>query len=231
MTDYALPLPPVPSVAIDGSAARFAVRRIFCVGRNYAAHAREMGGDPNREPPFFFTKPADAVVDSGATIAYPTLTKDLHHEVELVVAIGAEAFEIAPEEALGIVFGYAVGIDLTRRDLQKVLREAGRPWDWAKGFDQSAPCGPIRPVSQTGHPAKGAITLKVNGAVRQSGDLADMIWTVAETIAILSKSMVLKPGDLVFTGTPDGVGAVVAGDELLGEVDGLAPVSLRLTPR
>ena len=230
MTTYAFSPPAVPSLAIDGRAERFPVRRIFCVGRNYAAHAREMGGDPSREPPFFFTKPADAVVDSGTTIPYPPETADLQHEVELVVAIGREGFGVATAQALDLVFGYAVGIDLTRRDLQKKLREAGRPWDWAKAFDQSAPCGPIRSVDQVGHPSSGSIRLSVNGTIRQQGDLADMIWNVAETIAIISRSMVLKPGDLIFTGTPDGVGAVGVGDELVGEVDGLAGITLRLGP-
>ncbi len=228
MSSYVFPPPPVASVAVEATDARFPVRRIFCVGRNYAAHAREMGGDPNREPPFFFTKPADAVVDSGSFIPYPPLTSDLHHEVELVVAIGREAVAVPAEQALDTVFGYAVGIDLTRRDLQKSLREAGRPWDWAKGFDRSAPCGAIRPVALTGHPTKGVIQLGVNGAMRQRGDLADMIWSVAETIAIISRSMALKPGDLIFTGTPEGVGAIGPGDELLGEIEGLASVVLRL---
>ena len=230
MIDYVFPPPPVASIAVEGSAARFPVRRIFCVGRNYAAHAREMGGDPNREPPFFFTKPADAVVDSGTAVPYPPLTADLHHEVELVVAIGHAAVGVAPERALDTVFGYGVGIDFTRRDLQKTLREAGRPWDWAKAFDRSAPCGPLRPVARTGHPEKGAIWLSVNGTERQRGDLADMIWSVAETIAIISASIALRPGDLIFTGTPEGVGAVVPGDELLGAVEGLAPLGLRVIP-
>jgi fumarylpyruvate hydrolase len=229
-TAFEFPPPPVPSIAIDGRVQRFPVRRIFCVGRNYADHAREMGGAPEREPPFFFMKPSDAVVESGACIAYPPETVDLHYEVELVAAIGVEGFNVSTEAGLRLIYGYAVGIDLTRRDLQKTLREAGRPWDWAKGFDHSAPCGPIRRVEEIGDLASGSISLTVNGTVRQHGDLADMIWSVGQILSTISRSMILKPGDIVFTGTPSGVGAIQVGDELVGRVDGLAPVMLQIGP-
>lgn len=222
--------PAPPSVAVYGEAARFPVRRIFCVGRNYAAHAREMGKDPDREPPFFFTKPADAVVDDNAEIPYPPLTKDLHHEAELVVAIGREGFRIAEADALSHVWGYAIGNDLTRRDLQAEAKEMGRPWDWAKGFDLSAVCGPLHRAEQTGHLARGSITLSVNGALRQEGDLADMIWSVPEVIAYLSTSMRLMPGDLIYTGTPAGVGALADGDVCVVEIEGLGSVTTKIAP-
>ena len=216
---------PVPGVAVAGQAARFPVRRIFCVGRNYAAHAREMGKDPDREPPFFFSKPADAVVDDNATIPYPPLTGDLHHEAELVVAIGTEGFRIAEADALAHVWGYAAGNDLTRRDLQAEAKSMGRPWDWAKGFDNSAVCGPIHPVAALGrHLSAGAIRLSVNAEQRQSGDLADMIWSVPEVISILSTSVRLQPGDLIYTGTPAGVGALLPGDVCTVEIEGLPPL-------
>lgn len=221
--------PPEPaSVAVSGSSDRFAVRRIFCVGRNYAAHAREMGKDPDREPPFFFGKPADAVVDSGTTIPYPQLTKDLHHEIELVVAIGRGGSNIEVENALDHVWGYGVGIDLTRRDLQDVAKKMGRPWDWAKGFDLSAPCGPLVRASEIGHPAKGRVWLAVNGETRQQGDLADLIWSIPEVIAICSQSMELKAGDLIYTGTPAGVGAVISGDRITGGVDGVGEIDITI---
>lgn len=219
--------PATPSVAVFGRAERFPVRRIFCVGRNYAAHAREMGNDPDREPPFFFSKPADAVCDSGTIVPYPPLTADLHHEVELVVAIGAAARDIAVEDAFGIVWGYGAGIDLTRRDLQAAAKKAGRPWDWAKGFDRSAPCGPLRPVDEW-QPTEGRITLAVNGTVRQEGDLKELIWSVPEVIAECSRAVALQPGDLIYTGTPAGVGAVAAGDELVGRIDGLPDISITI---
>ncbi|MDQ0393884.1 fumarylacetoacetate hydrolase family protein [Labrys monachus] len=228
MTEFVITPPAVPSVAVDGETARFPVRRIFCVGRNYAAHAREMGGDPDREPPFFFSKPGDAVVDSGSTIPYPPDTSDLHHEVELVVAVGKEGIDLSPEQALDIVFGYGVGIDLTRRDLQGKAKAAGRPWDWGKAFDRSAPCGPLRRASDIGHPASGTIRLSINGQVKQESDLSDMIWNVAETLSIISKSIALQPGDLCFTGTPEGVGAIRPGDEILAEIDGLPNLSLTI---
>lgn len=226
--DFIFPPPPVASVAIAGTDARFPVRRIFCVGRNYAAHAREMGNDPDREPPFFFGKPADAVVDDGATIPYPPLTRDLHHEAELVVAIGKEGFRVPREAALHHVFGYAAGNDLTRRDLQAEAKATARPWDWAKGFDRSAVCGPVARASVIGHPARGAIRLTVNGAVRQDADLAEMIWAAPDVIAFLSQSMRIMPGDLVFTGTPAGVGALAPGDACRVEIEGVGSVTVTI---
>lgn len=222
---------PAASVAVRGDEARFPVRRIFCVGRNYAAHAREMGKDPDREPPFFFTKPADAVVDDGATVPYPPLTSELHHEAELVVAIGREGFDIGEGDALAHVWGYAIGNDLTRRDLQAEAKEMGRPWDWAKGFDSSAPCGPITRVEEVGHIASGRIRLSVNGALRQQGDIADLIWSVPEVISILSRSMRIVPGDLIYTGTPAGVAALVPGDVCRVEIDGLGALTTTIGPR
>ncbi len=222
---YAFP-PPAPAVVdIAGSAAHFPVHRIYCVGRNYAAHVREMGANPEREPPFFFSKPADAVVTGGAAVMYPARTADLHHEIELVVAIGKGGRDIARERALEHVFGYAVGIDLTRRDLQAEAKKNGKPWDTAKGFDQSAPIGAIHPVAVTGHPTHGRIWLDVNGTTRQQGDLSELIWSVPETIAELSTFFALAPGDLIFTGTPAGVGAVKPGDRLEGGVDGVGKVA------
>lgn len=219
---------PQSSVAIAGVEARFPVRRIYCVGRNYAEHAREMGHDPDREAPFFFTKPADAVVASGAEIPWPQRTENLHHEIELVVAIGKGGENIAVEHALEHVFGYGVGIDLTRRDLQKEAKEKGRPWDTAKGFDRSAPLSPIHRAEDIGHPQNGRIWLDVNGKNRQQGDLNELIWTVPESIAELSTLFRLEPGDLVFTGTPAGVGPLVAGDRLLGGIDGIDEIAIRI---
>jgi fumarylpyruvate hydrolase len=217
---YAIPVPPMTTIPVVG-ADPFPVRRIYCVGRNYAAHAREMGYDPDREPPFFFTKPSDAIVPSHSTIAYPSKTQDLHHEVELVVALGKGGRNIAEADALNYVFGYAVGLDMTRRDLQSEAKKLARPWDMAKGFDESAPCAAITPASVIGHPTKGAVTLSVNGQTRQKGDLDELIWSVPETIAYLSQFVALQAGDLIFTGTPEGVGAVVKGDRLVGSIEGL----------
>lgn len=228
MTEYVFPPAEPASVAIAGSSARFPVRRIFCVGRNYAAHAIEMGGDPTREAPFFFTKPADAVVDSGVTIPYPALTSDVHHEIELVVAIGKPGFEIAEDETLDHVWGYGVGIDLTRRDLQGEAKKAGRPWDWAKGFDNSAPCAPLLAKSGGDHPRAGRIWLAVNGEIRQDADLSELVWNVAEIVAICSRAVELRPGDLIYTGTPAGVGPVSRGDTITGGIDGLGGIELRL---
>ena len=205
----------------------FAVRRVYCVGRNYAEHAAEMGHD-TREPPFFFGKPADAIVVGGADIAYPSQTGDLHHEIELVVAIGKDGSGIDAGSALDHVYGYAAGLDMTRRDLQAVAKKAGRPWDMAKGFDQSAPVGTIEPASTIGHPDSGAITLSVNGVERQRGDLADQIWNVPDTIAYLSQFVALKAGDIIMTGTPAGVGAVVRGDVLEGVITGVGTVRTRI---
>jgi fumarylpyruvate hydrolase len=212
------------TVAIAGSAARFPVRRIFCVGQNYADHVREMGGDPTRPAPFFFTKPADAVVASGAVLAFPSQTADLHHEVELVIALGHGGTNVAVADAPALVFGHAVGIDLTRRDLQAAAKQAGRPWDMAKGFDQSAPLGALSPGLP---PASGAITLSVNGEQRQAGDLGQMIWNVAEIIAVLSTYVTLAGGDLIFTGTPAGVGPIHPGDRLQATLVGASPLAIQ----
>lgn len=228
MTDFVFPPPAIPSVSIHGSEKRFPVRRIICVGRNYAAHAREMGKDPDREPPFFFYKPSDAVIDSGSTLPYPTLTTNLHYEIELVVAIGREAFKVDKEDALEHVFGYAVGLDMTRRDLQLQARDMGRPWDWGKGFDQSAPCGPLFSAGDVGHPESGRIWLAVNGKVQQDSDLSDLIWSVPDVISTVSKAMRLMPGDLIYTGTPAGVGPVIPGDHITGGVAGLGEISLHI---
>lgn len=218
---YEFAPPMAPSVEIAGSSTRFPVHRIYCVGRNYAAHAREMGADPVREPPFFFAKPADAVVPNGAAVPYPSRTANLHHEIELVLAIGEGGRNIPVANALAHVFGYAVGNDLTRRDLQAAAKDKGQPWDTAKGFDHSAPITAIRRVADVGHPARGAIWLEVNGQPRQRADLCEMIWSVPEIVSELSTLFELKPGDLVFTGTPAGVGPVVRGDSIVGGVDGL----------
>jgi fumarylpyruvate hydrolase len=223
--------PAQPSVAVAGSDDRLPVRRIFCVGRNYAAHAREMGHDPDREPPFFFTKPADAVVDSGETIAYPPETSNLHHEAELVIAIGRGGRDIPQSHALSHVWGYAIGNDLTRRDLQLAARELGRPWDWGKAFDRSAVIGPVHPVDQVGHPDRGFIRLTVNGETRQDADLSDLIWSVPEVISILSHSIELRPGDLIMTGTPAGVGPLVEGDHCRIEIEGLGAIETHIGPR
>lgn len=211
--------PPPASVAIADADARFPVRRIFCVGRNYADHVREMGNDPKSEPPVFFTKPADAVVDSGAAIAYAQNTADLHYEVELVVALGKGGREIAADAALTHVWGYGVGVDLTRRDRQGEMKKAGAPWDIGKAFDQSAPVGPL--VQAGAHPTQGRIWLSVNGVVKQDGDLGQLIWSVPEIIAALSRSWELRAGDLIFTGTPAGVGPLQRGDAVACGVEGL----------
>ncbi|WP_457646993.1 fumarylacetoacetate hydrolase family protein [Profundibacter sp.] len=225
MVEFALPAPAPPSVAIAGSDLRFPVRRIFCVGRNYAEHAREMGHDPNREPPFFFTKPADAVVDDGTTLPYPPHTENLHHEAELVVAIGTGGTDIEVADALNHVWGYGVGNDLTRRDMQAKAKEMRRPWDMAKGFDNSAVCGPLHPVSDIGHPAKGRVTAHVDGQLRQDGDIADMIWPVADVIAFLSGLVTLATGDLIYTGTPAGVGPIARGQSCTITIEGLGSVT------
>jgi fumarylpyruvate hydrolase len=227
-TEYVLPPPSVSSVAVAGEDARFPVRRIFCVGRNYAAHAREMGRDPDREPPFFFLKPADTVVDNGATVPYPPETSNFQYEIELIVAIGKGGFNIPPEKALDHVFGYGVGIDLTRRDLQLQARELGRPWDWGKGFDLSAPIAPLRQVEDVGHPAKGRIWLAVNGQVKQDSDIAKLIWPIPDVISIASRSMELRPGDLIMTGTPEGVGPIQRGETITGGVDGIGEIKIAI---
>jgi fumarylpyruvate hydrolase len=218
---YAFSPPAQPSVTIKRASERFPVHRIYCVGRNYAAHAREMGSNPEREPPFFFTKPADAIVANHANIPYPSRTANLHHEIELVVALGKGGTNVPASEALQCVYGYAVGNDLTRRDLQFELRDKGRPWDTAKGFDRSAPITAITRASECGHLAKGRIWLSVNGELRQQGDLSELIWSVPEIIAELSSLFTLSPGDLIYTGTPAGVSALKTGDRIEGGVDGL----------
>ena len=210
-----------PSLPVTGSDARFPVGRIYCVGRNYADHAREMGHDPDREPPFFFMKPANAIVQNHSTIAYPVGTKDVHHEIELVVAVGKGGKNIPVEQALNHVWGYGVGLDMTRRDVQGEAKKLGRPWEMGKSFDESAPVSALRPASEIGHPAKGTITLKVNGQLKQQGDLAMQIWSVPEQIAYLSNLITLEPGDLIFSGTPAGVGPIKAGDKLEGHVEGI----------
>jgi fumarylpyruvate hydrolase len=217
----------VASVAVDGEDARFPVRRILCVGRNYAAHAREMGGDSSREAPFFFSKPADAVVPGGGKVPYPSATQDLHHEVELVLALGAGGVDLSPADAAAAIWGWAVGVDLTRRDLQAQAKKDGRPWDSAKGFDASAPIGPITPRSRIDAP-HGRIRLSINGAVRQDAGLADMIWNPAEIVAQASRLWRLAPGDLIFTGTPEGVGQVARGDQVDCEIAGLVPLSFQM---
>ena len=228
--NYAIPAWDIPSVPVFGTNQQFPVRHIYCVGRNYAEHAKEMGGDATKEPPFFFCKSADAVFPVVApavgTVRYPLATRNYHHEIELVVAIGKRGMQLAAEKANDIVFGYATGLDMTRRDLQNEMREKKRPWDLGKSFAQAAPIAPIHPVALTGLLDRGAIRLDVNGARRQQGDLADMIWDVPHTLAFLSQYYELLPGDLVFTGTPAGVGAVVAGDRLEGHIDGLTPLSI-----
>jgi fumarylpyruvate hydrolase len=216
---------PIPAVRIKGEDALFPVRRIYCVGQNYAAHAREMGADPTRQPPFFFMKPADAVVEDGAAISYPSNTSNLHHEIELVVAIGKGGKDIAADRALDHVFGYAVGLDLTRRDRQAEMKATGKPWEIGKGFDRSAPCSEI---VRSGEEPAGRIWLKLDGELKQEGQIADLIWSVRETISILSRSWELQPGDLIFTGTPEGVGPVAPGQTLNGGVDGVGEITLTI---
>ncbi len=224
---FVIPDVPDASVAVAGRGDVFPVHRIYCVGRNYAAHAREMGSDPDREPPFFFTKPADAVIGDGSTLPFPLATADLHHEIELVVAVAKEGVDIPEETALDHIYGYAVGLDMTRRDLQQQAKDTRRPWDAGKAFDQSAPIGVIRPATDIGHPAAGRIWLEVNGELRQESDLSQLIWNVSETIAHLSRLFRLLPGDLIYSGTPEGVAAVSPGDRLEGGIDGIGTLTLR----
>jgi fumarylpyruvate hydrolase len=225
MAEFALAPPPVPVVPVEGEAGGFPVRRILCVGRNYAAHRREMGGD-DRDPPFFFAKPADAVVPPGRDPAYPPRTANLHHEIELVVAIGQGGKDVAVGDALGLIYGYAVGVDLTRRDLQNVAKDKGQPWDSSKGFDDSAPISAIRRWS--GPPPQGRIAIAVNGQIKQDAVVADMIWNVAEIVSEASKLWALAPGDLIYTGTPEGVGPLVKGDAVTGEVEGVGQLAFRV---
>ena len=228
--NYVFPPAPQAALPVAGDDAVFPVRRVYCVGRNYADHAAEMGAD-TREPPFFFSKPADALVPGGVAtvdVLYPPQTAKLQHEVELVVAIGRGGANIPVAEALDCVFGYTVGFDLTRRDLQGAAKDKGHPWDMGKGFDQGGPVGALRPAAEIGHPEKGAIWLKVNGEFRQQGDLAQMTWKVAEVIANLSTFVRLAPGDLIFTGTPAGVGPLTRGDTCKVEIDGLQSATVTI---
>ena len=227
-TDYLFP-PSVTSLAIAGSDQRFPARRVYCVGRNYADHAREMGHDPDREPPFFFTKHPDSLMPSGSEFPYPPGSEDVHHEIELVVAIGQGGVDIPVERALEHVYGYAVGLDMTRRDLQAQAKKMGRPWAVAKAFDHAAPCSALRQAAQIGHPVEGRIWLDINGSARQEGDLSAQIWSVPEVIAYLSRLFVLAPGDLVMTGTPAGVGPVQRGDTLSGGIQGIGTLEITVS--
>lgn len=226
MVSYVIAPPAIPALPVVGSDALFPVHRIYCVGRNFADHAVEMGSDPSKEPPFFFQKNPDTLVHSGATISYPPMTKDLHHEVELVVALKSGGENIPVDKALDHVFGYAVGLDLTRRDLQAEAKKTGRPWEIAKAFEDGAPCSAVVPAGIVGHPSAGRIFLKINNEVRQNGNLNQMIWKVPEMIATLSTLFRLVPGDLIFAGTPGGVGAVQRGDVLEGGVEGVGEIRL-----
>lgn len=231
MTHYAFPPSPVPSLAVQGTAARFPVHRIYCVGRNFAEHAKEMGAEvPARGTPVFFMKPADAIVPDGGDVPYPTATSDLHHEVELVVALGRDANGVvAVADALALVFAYGVGLDLTRRDLQAIAKDKRLPWDIAKGFDASAPCSALVPAAQAGDPTPRRLWLEINGELRQHAPLSDMVFGVAEILHELSKLFALKAGDLVFMGTPAGVAALQRGDRFRAGVDGITEFSGRMT--
>jgi fumarylpyruvate hydrolase len=224
---FVIPVPPQASIAVAGESKRFPVRRIWCVGRNYLEHIREMGND-ERAPPFFFAKHADMVVADGATIPYPPLTKDFHHEVELVVALKSGGRNIAADKALDHVYGYAVGVDLTRRDLQGAAKKKERPWEIGKSFDHSAPCGALQPAAKIGHPSKGRIWLSVNGSEKQKGDLSELIWSVPEIIAKLSEQVMLDAGDIIMTGTPAGVGPLVSGDKVECGVDGVGTLKITI---
>jgi fumarylpyruvate hydrolase len=227
-TTYVIDPPIVPSLPVVGDTRRFAVNRIYCVGRNYADHAREMGHDPDREPPFFFMKPANSIVADGKDMQYPNLSNDVHHEIEMVVAIGKGGANIPADKALEHVYGYGVGLDMTRRDLQGEAKKMGRPWDTGKAFDQSAPCAAITPATLCGHLNKGTVKLMVNGEVRQEGDLNQLIWNIPDTIAYLSTLFTLESGDLIMSGTPAGVGPVKKGDVLEGTVEGLTPLKIKI---
>jgi fumarylpyruvate hydrolase len=224
---YVIDAPEQPSLAVSGSKDRFPVRRIYCVGRNYVAHVREMGGNEERDPPIFFQKPADAVVESGSTIPYATITENFHHEMEMVVALKSGGYNIAESDALNHIWGYGTGLDMTRRDIQG----NGKPWEIAKSFDQSCPCGPLSPVDKVGHISKGAIKLTVNGETKQESDIELLIWRVPEIIANLSTLFELKAGDIILTGTPHGVGPVQPGDELVGTINGLEPLTVKIGER
>ena len=228
MSNYLFEPPPPVSVEISGTDVRFPVNRIFCVGRNYAAHVREMGFDPGREEPCYFTKASRCIAASGSEIPYPPATENFHHEIELVVAIGKAGFELAADESLSVVYGYACGLDMTRRDLQVASRESKGPWDIGKDFENSAVIGPIRPADEIGHPAGGRIQLSVNGELRQDSDLDQLIWSVPEIVSHLSRYYRLEPGDLVYTGTPDGVGPVGPGDRIAGSIAGVGEIALAI---
>ena len=228
MSRYVFEPAPLASVEVSGSDARFPVNRIFCVGRNYAAHVREMGFDPEREEPCYFTKASRCITASGSEIPYPPATQDYHHEIELVVAVGKAGFELPVDEALSVVYGYACGLDMTRRDLQVASRGSKGPWDIGKDFENSAIIGPIRPAEEIGHPASGRIQLSVNGELRQDSDLENLIWSVPEIIVHLSRYYRLQPGDLIYTGTPDGVGPVEPGDQITGSVAGVGEIALAI---
>lgn len=225
---YVIPPPPVPALPVLGANGLFPVNRIFCLGRNYAEHAREMGGNPERELPFFFMKPGNALLPEGRDFPYPSQSENVHYEFELVVAIGTGGAEIRKDAALNHVFGYAAGLDMTRRDLQQQAAKISRPWEVGKAFDHSAPCSPVVPASRVGHPSKGAIWLELNGKRVQSSDLSALIWSVPEIIAELSRFFALAPGDLIFTGTPAGVGPVHRGDVLHGKIENVAELTVRV---
>jgi fumarylpyruvate hydrolase len=223
---YVIPAPTQATLPVVGSDDQFPIHRIYCVGRNYAAHAREMGHDPDREEPFFFMKSADTILPGGGDFPYPGKTSDVHHEMELVVALKSGGNNIPVDKALDCIFGYGAGLDMTRRDLQGEMKKAGRPWEIGKAFENSAPCSAINPAASIGHPDNGRICLEVNGEVRQDGDLNQLIWNVAESISYLSGLFTLTPGDLIFTGTPAGVGSVVKGDKLHGTIDGVGEIDI-----
>ena len=225
--NYVIPTPQQAVLTVDGSDGLYPVRRIYCVGRNYAEHIREMGND-ERDPPFFFQKPTDAVLPNGENFPYPPLSSDVHHEIELIVAIGKGGKDIEKADALDHVFGYAVGVDMTRRDLQAQAKEMRRPWEYGKAFDKSAPCSSLKAVSDIGHPGEGRIWLAINGETKQDGDLAQQIWNVQETIWHLSKSVELAPGDLIMTGTPSGVGPISRGDHITGGADGIGELDFKV---
>ncbi|WP_434776985.1 fumarylacetoacetate hydrolase family protein [Neisseria sp. Ec49-e6-T10] len=231
--DYIFTPPEITSIPVFGTQKQFAVRHIYCVGRNYASHAREMGSDPNKEPPFFFMKPSDSIVcaqdNTSLSLPYPTKTQDFQHEVELVVALGKEANAVCVEEAKECIFGYAIGLDMTRRDLQTQMKAGGRPWEIGKAFDASAPISQIYPASEVGYPEQGQISIQVNGQLKQTGNLNEMIWSIPETISYLSQFFVLKAGDLIFTGTPEGVAPVKINDQLVAHIEGLGQLSVHIT--
>jgi fumarylpyruvate hydrolase len=225
---YVFTPPAIPTLPIVGTDKLFPIHRIYCVGRNYADHALEMGGDPTREPPFFFQKNADSILPAGKDFPYPPVTKDVHYEMELVLALGAGGVDVPQDKALDLIFGYAAGIDMTRRDLQAEAKKAGRPWEVAKAFEFSGPCSAIMPAAEIGHPSSGRISLDVNGVTRQDGDLNQMIWKVPEIVSYLSGLFTLQPGDLIFTGTPAGVGATVRGDQLHGRIDKIGEIAVKV---